>query len=210
VLLAVDSGAVVPAAQLANATPAMGTGVWVVGAPAPGSSAAWMSNGILSSNDVIVATQAGPMTSGLIETNALTSDGAAGGALVDHSGSVVGIVLDHVDTNGTTYAMPINNAVTVAKELHDNGVANHGTAGFVGNDTAHGPTVATVTAGGPAARAGVHAGDVVVAVNGRAVESISDVEALVRGDDPGQSVTFELARGDDHVDARVVLGSTPG
>src|SRR5262249_37254533 len=123
-----------------------------------------------------------------------------GGALVDHNGSVVGIVLDHVDTNGTTYAVPINNAVTIARELHDNGVANHGTAGFAGSDTAHGPTVATVTADGPAAHAGVHTGDVVVAVNGRAVESMSDVEALVRGGDPGQPVTFELKRGDDHVD----------
>jgi putative serine protease PepD len=210
VLLAVDSGAVVPAAQLANNTPATGTGVWVVGAPSPGTNAAWMSTGILSSNNVIVATLAGPMTSGLIETDALTSEAAAGGALVDHSGSVVGIVLDHVDTNGTTYAVPINNAVAVANQLHDNGVADHGTAGFAGNDTAHGPTVASVTAGGPAARAGIRSGDVVDAVDGRAVDSMDDIEALVRGDEPGQPVTFDLTRGDDHVSVRVVLGSTPG
>jgi putative serine protease PepD len=184
--------------------------VWVVGAPVPGTNASWMSNGILSSADVIVATMAGPMTSGLIETDALTSDAAAGGALVDHSGSVVGIVLDHVDTNGTTYAVPISDAVSVAKQLHDNGVAEHGTAGFVGSDSTHGPTVATVTAGGPAARAGVRTGDVVDSVDGRAVDSMSDVEALVRGDNPGQPVAFQLTRGDDQVNVRVVLGSTAG
>lgn len=210
VLLDIDSDVDVPAAQLASSVPATGTGVWVVGAPAPGTNAAWMSNGILSSDDVIVATLAGPMTSGLIETDARTSDGAAGGALVDHNGSVVGIVLDHVDTNDTTYAVPISNAVAVANQLHDNGVAQHGTAGFVGNNTPHGPTVASVTADGPAARAGVHTGDVVDAVNGRAVESMSDVEALVRGDNPAQPVTFQLTRGDDQVNVRVVLGSTAG
>ncbi len=210
VLLDIDSDADVPAAQLASTNPATGAGVWVVGAPSPGTNAAWMSNGILSSDNVIVATLAGPMTSGLIETDAHTSDGAAGGALVDHSGSVVGIILDHLDSDGTTYAVPISDAVSVAKQLHDNGVAEHGTAGFVGNDTAHGPTVATVTAGGPAARAGIHAGDIVDAVNGRAVDSMTDVEALVRGDNPGQPVTFQLSRGDDQLNVKVTLGSTAG
>ncbi len=210
VLLDVDADASVPAAQLASTAPTTGTGVWVVGAPSPGAKAAWMSNGVLSSNNVIVATMAGPTTSGLIETDAATSEGAAGGALVDHSGSVVGIVLDHVDTNGTTYAVPISDAVSVAKQLDDNGVVEHGTAGFVGGDTTNGPTVETVTAGGPAARAGIRPGDVVMAVDGRAVDSMSDVEALVRGDSPGQPVTFQLARDKKQVNVRVVLGSTAG
>jgi len=210
VLLALDVQSQVPAAHLASATPAMGAGVWVVGAPAPGTNNAWMSGGVLSSDDEIVATIAGPVTSGLIETDAVTSDAAAGGALVDHGGAVVGIVLGHVGATGTTYAIPIANAVSVAEELHEDGVAKHGSAGFTGENTLAGPTVASVVAAGPAARAGMHAGDIVVAVDGRPVDSMADVEALVRGHDPGQPVTFRVGRGRTRLDMTVVLGSTTG
>ena len=62
--------------------------------------------------------------------------------------------------------------------------------------------------GAPAARAGVHVSDLVQSINGRAVESIGDVTALVRSLDPGRTVTMALRRGTKAVEVRVQLGAT--
>jgi S1-C subfamily serine protease len=62
----------------------------------------------------------------------------------------------------------------------------------------------------PAARAGAQVGDVVESINGRAVESITDVTALVRSIDPGISIVIELRRGNQAVTYRVELGATTG
>jgi S1-C subfamily serine protease len=62
----------------------------------------------------------------------------------------------------------------------------------------------------PAARAGAHVSDVVESINGRAVESIADVTALVRSIDPGITVIMELRRGNQALAVRVELGATTG
>ena len=62
----------------------------------------------------------------------------------------------------------------------------------------------------PAARAGVHVNDLVQSINGRAVESIGDVTALVRSFDPGRVVVIGLRRGTHAVEVRVKLGATTG
>ena len=87
--------------------------------------------GMVSTSDAMLVAAGGPMVSGLIETNAAASDGATGGALVDERGAVVGIVLGR-SNSATTYAAPIADAAEIAEELHTNGVAKHGSAGFSG------------------------------------------------------------------------------
>jgi S1-C subfamily serine protease len=62
----------------------------------------------------------------------------------------------------------------------------------------------------PAARAGAHVSDLVASINGRAVESIRDVTALVRGLAPGLTVVMELRRGAQALEVRVRLGATTG
>ena len=103
----------------------------------------------------------GPTTSGLLETAAASSSGSTGGALVDHSGNVTGIVLSPVGDDRMTYAVPISTALAVATDLRTHGYAIHGALGISGVNNPDGPTVSGVIADGPAAHAGVHVGDVI-------------------------------------------------
>src|SRR4029079_1159818 len=118
-----------------------------------------------------VVSDPGPSTGGLLETYAASSATVVGGALVDASGSVAGIVLGHVNGSATTYAVSISVAVVVARQLAATGVAKHGTLGVHGADTPPGPMIVQMKKGGPAARAGAHVSDLVQSINGRAVKS---------------------------------------
>jgi len=210
VLLDVQGDANLPAAQLADTAPTTGSAVWLLGAPRPGATSPWMSSGMASSNDALVASDLGPTTSGLLETDAASNTSVVGGALVNTSGSVAGIVLGHVNGSATTYAVSINVAVGVARELDANGVVMHGTLGVGGVDTQFGPMIATMVAGAPAARAGMHVHDVIQAVNGRTVETIGDVTALVHGQDPGRQVVVKVRRGNAAMAVKVRLGAIAG
>jgi len=210
VLLAIDNGSNVPAARLADNAPAGGSPVWVLGSARPGTGDLWLSSGMLSSTDALVAVDGGPTTAGLLETDASSGTAAAGGALIDHDGAVVGIVLSRVGTSGTTYAMPIAAAVRIAEQLDDRGFAKHGAAGFVLDDEASGPTIVKMSADGPAVRAGAHVGDIVMSIEGRPVESMRDVMAIVRASEPGRTVTLQLQRGKGELKVPVQLAETTG
>jgi S1-C subfamily serine protease len=201
------SKALAEPAQFAAQAPRAGDMVWVVGAPSPGTSAPWMRRGLLASTDSLVAAPAGPTTSGLLETAAVSGSGSTGGALVDQSGDVTGIVLSPVGDARMTYAVPIATALSVANDLRAYGHATHGALGINGVDASAGPTVSTVTAGGPAAHAGVHVGDVLDTVDGHEVYSMDDVMAVVRHDRPGRAVVVVLERGATIMRLRVTLSS---
>jgi putative serine protease PepD len=169
-----------------------------------------MSTGVLSSADAVVTAASGPWTGGLLETDAASGSQSAGAALVDASGMVTGIVLGRVNSGDTTYAVPIGEATRVSEELHDDGIAQHGTLGFEGINADAGPMVTKVTPGGPADGAGVHTGDIVESVDDHPVEFFTDVMALVRGNAPGTKVQLELRRGSNAFRLEIVLGATRG
>jgi S1-C subfamily serine protease len=210
VLLDISDDANLPAAQLADTAPATGSSVWLLGAPTPGAKSPWMSSGMTSSTDALAVSDLGPTTSGLLETDAASNTNAVGGALVNTAGSVAGIVLGHVNGSATTYAVSIDVAVGVARELDANGVATHGTLGISGVDTQFGPMIATMATGAPAARAGAHVKDLIQAIDGRSVETIGDVTALVHGQTPGRTVIVKLLRGNETLEMKVRLGATAG
>jgi len=196
-----------PAAELADHAPGTGASVWVLGAAPPGSKSSWVSSGMIASTDSLVVTPDGPNVGGLLETDAASGAGSAGGALVDDSGNLTGIVLSAVPPGTTTYAVPITTAVAVAEELHDSGVAKHGSLQIEASDTAYGPVVKTMLAGGSAAHAGMHAGDIVQTFDGRVVESAADLHALVSAVDPGQTIVVDVLRGSTTTRLRVTLGA---
>jgi putative serine protease PepD len=210
VLLGIDAGANVPAAELADRDPAVGSSVWVMGATTSGGSWAWMSEGLLSSVDAVVVAKGGPATGGLLETDAASGNSGVGGALVDAHGDVTGIVLGRLDDSSTTYAMPIDTAVTIAEQLHNNGVATHGSAGMTIVDGPKGPTVIAVKPGGPAALAGVRPGDVVSSVDDQPVESMTDVMRITANYAPSRVVVFEVVRRGTEYKLRVTLESVNG
>ena len=172
-----------------------GAPVWLLGAASPGTKSPWMSSGMASSSDALVVSDAGPTTSGLLETDAASNTSVVGGALVDASGSVAGIVLGHVNGSATTYAVSIDVAVghrasarrhrcREARVVGDRR-RRHRLRADDRQDEDH----------GPAADAGMRVNDLVQSVNGRAVESIGDVTALVQGLEPGHTVAIGVRRG---------------
>ncbi len=182
-------------ATFATDVPKAGDTVWVVGAPSPGGSSPWLSNGLVASTDSMVAVESGPTTSGLLETGARVERGLVGGALVDQAGKVTGIVLAPVSGKRTTYAVPIDTALWVANDLREQGFTTHGALGIDGANTPDGPMVTSMDPDGPAALAGIRVGDVIESVDRHQVDTMSDVMALVRHDRPGDSIVLGLRRG---------------
>lgn len=169
---------------------------------------------------------------GLIETNAALQPGDSGGPLLNSNGQVIGM-----DTAASTsftfqaasasdaYAIPINTARTIAKQIESGKAttAVHiGPTGFLGVEiastnrfgfggaTSTGAVIAGTVAGGPAASAGLTAGEVVTAINGHTVSSPSAITSLILTKKPGVkiTVTYTDQSGTSHV-TTVTLGSGP-
>jgi S1-C subfamily serine protease len=152
--------------------------------------------------------------SGLIETNAGVRPGDSGGPLYDAAGTVVG--MDTAASSGgavQAYAIPISTAEQVAAQIKHGATSatiHQGYPAFLGVSVSEGQgavAVLGVVADGPAARAGVTAGDVITAVAGQTVTSAADLTTALAGHSPGQqvTVTWSDTTGGSH-SATVTLG----
>ena len=143
-----------------------------------------------------------------IQTDAAVNQGNSGGPLVDAAGRVIGInsVIKSVSMTeaeagniGLAVAIPISHGKRVAQEIIDTGQARRTVLGAelerTGRNANGGVRLVAVAEGGPAAKAGLRAGDVLVSLNGRPLQQPLDVIALVRKHPPGAVVTVEYRRG---------------
>ena len=154
----------------------------------------------------------GPTTATVIsaiQTDAAINPGNSGGALVNASGAVIGINSAIASTSsplggqagniGVGFAIPIDQAKVIAKELIETGHAAHPLMGVSladatdsnGNDLAR---VQDVSAGGPADKAGIQVGDVIVAVGGQQTAGADAVIAAIRTHQPGDRVAVTIER----------------
>jgi S1-C subfamily serine protease len=164
---------------------------------------------------------------GLVETDDPIEPGDSGGPLVNSSGQVLAI-----DTAGSStsrfastaptqsYAIPIDTALTIAGQI-ENGQSSAtiriGAPGILGVEVEEsgesaepGAVIAAVIVGSPAASAGLEEGDVIVSLNGEAVDSPSVLSNLMSGRHPGDRVTvgFDDGSGQLHT-VTVTLASGP-
>jgi S1-C subfamily serine protease len=186
-----------------------GDSVLAVGAAGSTGDDPWIGNGIVSSIDGVVAQLGGPAMDGLVATDARAGKTGAGGALLDRQGAVAAIVMSPVTGDDATYALPIDAAANIADELSMHRTAAHGWLGVQGSDAGGVPTVTGMTQGGPADRAGIHTGDVVVAVGGRTVDTMGEVTAAVRWYKPKATVPVKVRRANALVDVSVKMGAAP-
>ncbi len=162
-----------------------------------------------------------------IQTDAAINPGNSGGPLVDADGEVIGINSAIAQAPGALgagsigvgFAIPSNQASRTAEELIETGVATYPVIGalldvrYVGE----GVQVATeaqsgqppVSPGGPAERAGIQPGDIIVAIDGRPVTAADELIVAIRARAPGDSVALTIrADGGEERDIRVVLDET--
>jgi serine protease Do len=142
-----------------------------------------------------------------IQTDAAINFGNSGGPLVNVSGEVVGVntAISSVG-QGIGFAVPVNVAKGIMEQLRTKGKVSRGYLGIelaeitpdlqeaFGLSTDKGALVNSVRPGLPAEAAGLKRGDVIVAVDGRSVESTNEVVRLVSAKEPGSTVKLTVLR----------------
>jgi serine protease Do len=160
-----------------------------------------------------------------IQTDAAINPGNSGGALADLDGNVIGINTAINSPSGGNvgigFAIPINMASKVMEALISEGKVTRGYVGLLLQDldddlakamklkSTEGALVGDVTAGGPADKAGIKRGDVIIEMNGEKVENSMQLRNLVAQTKPGISVEFTLVREGRQMQVKVLLGERP-
>jgi putative serine protease PepD len=158
-----------------------------------------------------------------IQTDAAINPGNSGGPLVDMQGRVVGINTAIASLGsaaggpagsiGLGFAIPINQAREIAKELVDTGRATHARLGVTvagvreTDGLQSGALIRDVEPGGVAAQAGIQPDDVVVKLDDRRVKDADSLVAGIRSYRPGDKVTIVVERNGDQQTIEVTLGS---
>jgi serine protease DegQ len=161
----------------------------------------------------------------LIQTDAAISPGNSGGALVNGRGQVVGINVAYIPPEqgavAIGFAIPGATAVDVVGQLLKNGRATHSylgiqpdqvtseVAGQLGLDRAAGVVVLEVVQGGPADRAGLRPGDVIVRMDDAAVDTVEDLFGELRQRKPSSQVRITFVRDRREQQATVTLADRP-
>lgn len=156
-----------------------------------------------------------------IQTDAAINPGNSGGPLVNLRGEVVGINSAIATTNqryqGYGFAIPINLAKVVAEDLIKNGKVRRGYLGVLispiddkmakalGMDKPEGALIQEVQKDGAAEDAGVKAGDVVVAIDGKNIKASNELQSLIARKHPGEKVSLKIFRDGKSLEKTVTL-----
>jgi serine protease Do len=166
-----------------------------------------------------------------IQTDAAINPGNSGGALVDLDGKLIGIPTAILSRSGgymgVGFAIPSSMAEPIMKSLVEHGRVDRGFLGVtiqdldaelakaLGLKTVDGVLIADVSPGGPAAKAGLKRGDVVVSIDGKAVQTTGQLRNLIAAAGVGKVVKMEVLRGGSRETVSAKLenqaqDSTPG
>lgn len=192
-----------------------------ISAPRIGGAGPAVTTGVISGLDRRVDGVGAEPLHGMIQTSAPVAPGSAGGALVDATGAVIGLMISPTDGTGNAFAAatPIDLAHRVAEHLLATGYMAHGWLGVEGSDLSDadaktlsvpgGAKVRRVDANSPAALAGLAPDDAITELDGAPVTSISALVARLRSHDPGDKVVVGYWRSGQHAEAAVTLTERP-
>ena len=153
-----------------------------------------------------------------VQTDAAINPGNSGGPLVDMQGRLIGmnsvIATNSGDSGqsgsiGLGFAIPVNQARRIAQQLMDEGKVTQPMIGIrlSNNNRERGALVGDVEPDGPAQKAGITQGDLIVGVNDRVIDSADALITAIRARDFGETVTLKVTRPDsgDVRDVKVTL-----
>jgi serine protease Do len=160
-----------------------------------------------------------------LQTDAPINPGNSGGALADLDGNVIGINTAIASPSGGNvglgFAIPINMAKTIMEQLISRGKVSRGYLGLTPQDidqdlakalklgSTSGVLIAEVAPGGPADRAGIKQGDVIVTFNGTPIEDSTKFRHLVAQAAPGSTATISVLRNGQKLDLKATLAERP-
>jgi len=214
-LLKIDASGL-PAARIGDSN-RLRVGEWVIAIGSPFGLENTVTAGIVSAK----ARETGEFLP-FIQTDVAVNPGNSGGPLINMRGEVVGINSQIFTTSGAfagiSFAIPIDEAMRVQEQLRASGRVIRGRIGVtisgvsrevaeaIGLSKAQGALVTNVDPEGPASKAGVEAGDVIVRFDGKSIDSQSDLPRIVGGTRPGSKVSMSVWRKGAQRDLQVTVG----
>jgi serine protease Do len=219
-LLKVDANDL-PSAKLGRSSQ-VEPGQWVAAIGSPFGFANTITAGIVSATERALPDESFVP---FIQTDVAVNPGNSGGPLINLKGEVIGInSMIYSRTGGymgVSFAIPIEVALDVAKQLQSTGKVTRGRLG-VGIqpvtkelaqsfklDEAVGAVVTAVEKGSPAEKAGLRPGDIIVGYNGKKIENPSELPRLVAGTRPGDKATIEVSRNGKREQLAATVGEFP-
>ena len=190
-----------------------------------------VTSGVVSALGRNVPVSAGVELIDAIQTDAAINPGNSGGALVDLEGELIGVPTITIinptfnsPASGIGFAVPSNRVKFIVPQLIATGHVDHtGRAslgvGVVPVDASvaaqfnlsvdHGLLIASVTANGPAATAGLKAGDVILQIDNVPMTSVASLNDFLLSKNPGDTVAVTINRGGQQMTVNVTLGEAP-
>jgi serine protease Do len=214
-LLKIDAGGDLPVARLGDSD-ALQVGEWVMAIGNPFGLSETVTVGIVSAKGRVIG--AGPYDN-FIQTDASINPGNSGGPLFDSQGRVVGINSAIVSGGqGIGFAIPINAVKAILPQLKKTGHVVRGWLGVTiqpmtpqlaesfGLKEAKGALVSEVVKDSPAERAGIRRGDIIVSLQGKEVENVSDLPRLVAAIPVGDKINIGLLRDGKKIEVTATIG----
>ena len=195
-------------------------GEWVVAIGNPFALGHTVTAGIVSAKGRIIGS--GPYDD-FIQTDASINPGNSGGPLFNLKGEVVGINTAIMQGGqGIGFATPIQLAKSVLEQLKVKGKVTRGWLGVyiqkltpeaaenLGISGKHGALVSDVTSGGPAEKAGIRSGDVIVGFNGKEIRDEHELPQTVASTKPGKTANVRLLREGKEMTVAVTIAEMTG
>ncbi len=197
----------------------MRIGDWLVAIGNPFGFGGTVTTGIISARGRDI--NAGPYDD-FLQTDAPINRGNSGGPMFNLDGEVIGIATAIFSPSGGSvgigFAIPANSAQPVIRQLLEHGEVRRGWLGVriqtvteeiaetLGLDEPIGALVASVIPDGPAEKAGIKAGDVIVEFDGKVVEQMRKLPRIVADTDIGEAVPVKVWRKNGEVNVKVDIG----
>ncbi len=191
-------------------------GEWVLAIGNPFGLEHTVTSGILSAKGRNI--NSGPFDN-FLQTDASINPGNSGGPLLNMAGEVVGINTAIIASGqGIGFAIPSTQAANVTEQLKTGKKVSRGWIGVtmqeltenaakaLGLEKAQGALISSVMENEPAAKAGVKAGDVIIAVDGKKVDDSAALLRAIAGQKPGAKTTVTVWRDGKEVDLTITLG----
>jgi serine protease Do len=208
-LIKVEASGPLPAVTFGDSR-VVEVGDWVLAAGNPFGLGGSVTAGIISARGRDLG--AGPFDN-FLQLDAPINPGNSGGPIFNMDGQVIAISTAIVSPSGGSvgigFATPSELVMPIINQLRGSGHIERGWLGVSVQDSDNGVTVAGVDRTSPAARAGIRAGDMILAVNGEHVESSRGLIRTVAAVPPGSSVSLSIRRQGHDIDVSVTVGRRP-